>query len=340
MSYTRTKTISVSYIDHVFHRDANGNVTVSEVERHKDIDINVRVDTTPFDNSVDSCGRHVGALTGSIVGFKLADVAVKKESEQAIVNSVVSGFTTLIDQNLTLQNAGVEAEMHALAGELLQQCKELSYKREVMNKDFNRIKSRYMELFGDINKELNNRIRQLIKPCFDFVSQVRKEQNRRIENNLLSVATIGGKENDEARLAIQASKIKHNAEVLIGNAKDFVLSNKSLHNAKQAFLIDGGISAFCYAPVVIANWQDEATTNTMRVYSNPIFKDRDVVFNSLNDYARMLKEKEQAPDARMRITNYFNRMLSAYNDGTPRKSRVAALANEMYAKNSIKTITV
>ena len=96
--------------------------------------------------------------------------------------------------------------MHALAGELMQQCKELEYKHEVMNKDFNRIKSRYTSLFETITKELNNRLKQLIKPCFDFVSEVRLEQNRRIETSLLSVATTTGKESDAVRIAKRKEK--------------------------------------------------------------------------------------------------------------------------------------
>ena len=172
MSYSEKKTLPVEYTDHEYRlvgKGDNVHVETYEVSRTKYIEVNVKVNTTPFDNSVNRCGDHVGTLTGSIIGFKTANVASKVNNEKKIANSVTSGFSSLIEQNLALQNAGIEAEMHAIAGELMQQCKELDYKHEVMNKDFNRIKSRYTSLFETITKEMNNRIKQLIKPCFDFV---------------------------------------------------------------------------------------------------------------------------------------------------------------------------
>ena len=158
MSYTETKTLPVNYEDHEYRLVGSGNnayVETYPVTRTKYIDVNVNVDTTPFDYSVDNCGDHIGTLTGSIVGFKTANVASKIDNEKKIVNSVTSGFSSMIEQNLSLQNAGLEAQMHALAGELMQQCKELEYKHEVMNKDFNRIKSRYTSLFETIYKLCN-----------------------------------------------------------------------------------------------------------------------------------------------------------------------------------------
>ena len=143
MSYTRTKRILVNYIDHDYRivgTGQNQSIQIIEIPSTQPVDINVIVETEPFDHSVDNCGHHIGALTDSIVGFKTANVLSKQENEKAIVNSATSGFASLIEQNLSLQNAGLEAQMHALAGELMQQCKTLADKHEVMNKDFNRIK--------------------------------------------------------------------------------------------------------------------------------------------------------------------------------------------------------
>ena len=159
MSYTVSKTISVEYEDHVSRLVKSGDsysIETDTVTKHKNVTVNVNVDTDPFDASVDDSARSLGTLTDSIVGFKTASVAAKKTNEQAIVGHVGSGFLNMIEQNINLQNAGMEAEMHALASELKQQCDELGHKHDVMNKDFNRIKSRYMDLFETINKEFKN----------------------------------------------------------------------------------------------------------------------------------------------------------------------------------------
>ena len=341
MSYTEKKTLPVEYIDHEYRLVGSGNnvsVETYEVSRTKYIDVNVKVNTTPFDNSVSRCGDHVGTLTGSIIGFKTANVASKVENEKQIVNSVTSGFSSLIEQNLALQNAGIEAEMHALAGELMQQCKELDYKHEVMTKDFNRIKTRYTSLFETITKEMNNRIKQLIKPCFDFVSQVRQEQNRRIETTLLSVATTTGRESDSARIAIQASKMKSNAENLISTAGGYIKGNKSLGIAKNTFCIDTGESdKVCYAPVIVAYSGDESSSLKASIYVNPIIDGNKEAKESLLNTANSLKEREVSIEDKNRIGGYFNQMLSDVSDGSARSQRIVAMMKGFFENNSFKT---
>ena len=331
----------MEYIDHEYELVESGkNVQVKtyEVKRTKKIDVNINVDSKPFDNSVDRCGEHLGALTGSIIGFKAANVASKIENEKQIVNSVVSGFSSLIDQNLTLQNKGLEAEMHALAGELIQQNKELEHKHDVMNKDYNRIKSRYTSLFDTINKEFGNRIKLLIKPCIDFVSQVRHEQNRRIDSTLLSVATTTGKESDSARIAIQTSKLKNNAERLISTAGNYIIGNKSLNTVKNAFLVVGnGVDGIYYAPAVLSYSTDDTSSSKTQCFSGPLFGDNGDVKKSLLDATRDLHEREMSTEEKKNIGEYYNQMLSEVNDGSARSQRIIALMKSYFDNNSIIT---
>ena len=353
MSYTKTKTLGVKYIDHRFRLYVNGSIRPNDIklndgtriyveeveeERIKDIDVNIMVNTKPFDNSVDRCGDHIGTLTSSIIGFKAANVASKIDNEKQIVSRVTSGFSSLIEQNLTLQNVGIEAEMHALAGELMQQCKELEYKHEVMNKDFNRIKSRYISLFDTITKELNNRLKQLIKPCFDFVYQVLQEQNRRIETSLLSVATTTGKESDAARIAIQASKMKGNAEKLIFTTRNYIIGNKSLNIVKDTFLFEGnGSDKVCYTPVILCFSDDDLSSSKKHLFVNPILEDNSDIKKSLLDASSSLREIEMSFDDKKRIGDYYNQMLSTISDGSARSQRVSALMKSFFDKNSVKT---
>ena len=338
MSYTETKTLPVNYIDHDYVQIGNGNIRIVEVPRIKYINVNVNVNTTPFDYSVERCGDHVGTLTDSVIGFKTANVASKIDNEKKIVNSVTSGFSSMIEQNLSLQNAGIEAEMHALAGELMQQCKELDYKHEVMNKDFNRIKSRYSSLFDSLTKELNNRLKQLIKPCFDFVSQVRQEQNRRIETSLLSVATTTGKESDVARVSIQVSKMKSNAEYLILTAKNYIIGNKSLNTAKAAFLIEGGKKDHTYfVPVIICYSSDETSLPKKQLFANPILNSNANAQKKLLDAASSLQDRDMSYNEKKQIGGYYNMMLSEISDGSARSQRLLALMKGFFDNNLLRT---
>lgn len=342
MSYTVSRTITVEYKDHVSKLVKRGDtydIETNEVTRHKDVKVNVNVDTYPFDASVDESARSLGNLTNSIVGFKAASVAAKKANEKAIVEHVGSGFLNMIEQNINLQNAGMEAEMHALAGELKQQCDELAHKHDVMNKDFNRIKSRYMDLFETINKEFKNRMQALIKPCFDFVGQVRKEQNRRVESGLLSMVTTSGKESDSARIAIQVSKMKRNAESLIDNSSRYIDDNRSLNRAIATYSMDDkNNKGLFYAPVVIMNEQsDKSGSENTKIFFNHVIDAAGRADELIRNRQVELKDSNMGSETMSRINDYFNKQLGEFDDGTPETHRIAMQMKKLFEKNVMRT---
>ena len=168
---------------------------------------------------------------------------------------------------------------------------------------------------------MNNRIKQMIKPCFDFVNLVRQEQNRRIETSLLSVATTTGKESDSARIAIQASKMKRNAENLISTAGGYIKGNKSLSIAKDTFCID----------------TEESSPLMPTIYANPIIDGNKEAKDSLLNTANSLKEREVSIDDKNRIGAYFNQMLSDVSDGSERSQRIVSIMKGFFENNSFKT---
>lgn len=341
MSYTIPKTIKVEYEDHKSRLVRSGNsyeIKTETVIKHKDVVVNVHVNTAPFDASVDDSAYSLETLTNSIVGFKAANVAAKKANEQVIVEHVGSGFLNMIEQNINLQNAGMEAEMHALAGELKQQCDELAHKHDVMNKDFNRIKSRYMGLFETINKEFRNRMQALIKPCFDFVEQVKKEQNRRVDSSLLSMATTGGKESDSARIAIQASKMKHNAESLINTSKRYIDDNRSLSRALAIFSLADAKDDVFYAPIVVMTGHiDNSDNENLQINLNPIVAANGQTEEIVRMRQADLKEITMSSETLSRISEYFKQHLSEFDDGSAKTHRIAVQMKNFFESNVMKT---
>lgn len=341
MSYTVSKTLTIEYEDHVSRLVKRGDtydIDTKTVKCHKDVKVNVNVNTTPFDESVDDSARSLGNLTNSIVGFKAASVAAKKANESAIVKHVGAGFLNMIEQNINMQNAGIEAEMHALAGELKQQCDELAHKHDVMNKDFNRIKSRYMDLFETINKEFKNRMQALIKPCFDFVSQVKKEQNRRVESGLLSMVTTSGKESDSARIAIQVSKMKRNAEALINNSSRYIDDNRSLKRAIATFSMDERNCGVFYAPVVIMNeLSDKSGAEDTKIFFNPVIDAAGRADELIRNRQGGLKDTIMSEENMSRINDYFNKQLGEFDDGSPQTHRIAMQMKKLFEKNVMRT---
>ena len=333
MSYTVTKTISVEYTDHEYTKSGD-SISVYEVTRHKDVDINVHVDTEPFDASVDNCAHQVTGLTEAIVGFKTANVLSKQRSTAAIVDRTTNGFMQLIEQNINMQTAGLDADMNALAGELMQQCKELDHKHQVMTGDYNRIKSRYTALFDDLNKELTRRITFLMKPCFDFVKQVKQEQDRRIGSELLSTATLGCRENESVKTAIQASKVKQNATALISAAKNYVASRIALDEMVNFVSVDGNESKGYYAPVVLMHQKDDCSEGD-RVVLNASMDRNGSVEAQLRNRMNTMSATGLPADARGRIDDFFIQRMNEWNDGSPRSRRVADMLMALYGNTEL-----
>lgn len=333
MSYTVSKTISIEYTDHEISGSGE-NITVHEVTRHKDVDINIHVDTDPFDASVDHCANQVTGLTEAIVGFKTANVLSKQRSTQAIADRTTAGFIQLIEQNINMQTAGLDADMNALAGELMQQCKELEHKHDVMTSDYNRIKSRYTTLFDDLNNELKRRITFLMKPCFEFVKLVKQEQNRRIDSDLLSTATLGARENESARIAIQASKVKKNAMSLITAAKNYVASRIALDEMTDFVAVPDGQAATYYAPVVLMKSKDEQSERD-QVVLNQEMEQQGLVTRQMLGRLNSMPTQPLTAQERGRIDDFFIQRMDQWNDGSPRSRRVADQLMALYGNTEL-----
>ncbi|MBQ9356236.1 MAG: hypothetical protein IJT98_02965 [Prevotella sp.] len=333
MSYKVTKTISVPYIDHEYTVSGD-TVHTHEVTRHKNVDINIHVETEPFDDSVDECCGKVDLLTASIGGYKVAHVAAKRAASDKIVDSATAGFTGLINQSINMQTAGQDAQMHALAGELVLQCKELDHKHDVMTNDFNRIKGRYTNLFTDLDNELKRRILQLCKPCFNFVENIRQEQNRRISSNLLSTATLGARESEAARTAIQASKVKQNAASLITAARDHVASHIHMENVIKAVSVDGCENLTYYVPVMMYTRCDEQGPQRQLV-ANPVTAQG--IYQAADTTLGNLQEMPLSPDDRQRIDAHFNQMVEQQIAPQASGRRLADIMRHLYQGTEFTT---
>lgn len=336
--YSIPKDITIEYEYYDVDIDSNGKAHRVARTGYKTVTVYVNIHDEAFNASVNESVGKIEGLTGAIVGFKTANVAVKKANEQAIAGRITSGFMNMIEQNINLQNAGMEADMHALAGELTQQCKELSHKHDVMTKDFSRIKSRYTNLFETINKEFRNRMQALVKPCFDFVDMVKQEQNRRASSNLLSMATVGGKESDSARIAIQASKMKENAASLINSSRSYILENRSLNRTIAEYSLANSQTESYYAPVIVVSMSNsQAGDEQTKVYINPTCKgNKDIEILVMQQCSR-LTDGQMPADMLSRISTYFNQQLEEMNDGSAEMRRIVGQMKTLFEHSTMKT---
>ena len=97
---TKSKTVSYSYP--ASEHGGSGSKTVYFQETVP-VNINIHVDTTPFDQSVAIANATVDTLTGAVVSMNSSQCSAIHESGEKISNALTEGFYKLIGSELTTQ---------------------------------------------------------------------------------------------------------------------------------------------------------------------------------------------------------------------------------------------
>ena len=129
MSYTRNyrERIAVNYSGSVSYRypasqnGGSGTAHYSGTE-YEEVDVNINVDTNPFDNSVENCNRNVNLLTGAVVATEAAQIVSIDKNSKKVASTIISGFFGYIRSEISQQIAELSQNIDAQ----LMHLKELS----------------------------------------------------------------------------------------------------------------------------------------------------------------------------------------------------------------------
>jgi hypothetical protein len=138
-------------------------------------EIVIHVDTEPFDRSVSRVNGHVDALTGAVVAMNAAQVAAINQTAAEVSNSLLSGFFQTIKAEISQQLQALDSVVKATFGLILEQGKAVTQKKDQLETDFNRISSRYVNLFNNLDTECYRRIYELDKPAFTLSEKIQKK---------------------------------------------------------------------------------------------------------------------------------------------------------------------
>jgi hypothetical protein len=291
MSYTRTynRTISEKISKHLsvsYTNDSNGKLNTIRVtldnKSHnfsgngsKTIDINteipvtidIDVDTTPFDRSVDQCNTNVNLLTGAVVATEAAQIVSIQKNSEKVAGTIVNGFFGYIRSEISQQinelTQSIDAQLMHLR-ELSQACMD---KKRQMDVDFTRISGRYIKIFDDLNVELYNRVHELDKPTFVFRKELDKQQQRSTNNDLISVASLGGQETGQLLTKLSVSVTKKRALDTLTQVKIFLWQQNHLNRTIQKSRINESVESAQFAPVCFIEMQEEQGKIVRQVHS-------------------------------------------------------------------------
>ena len=217
----------------------NGGTDYHDLGHAETVDVDIEVDTDPFDESVSSCNSHVNALTGSVTATEAAQVLSINENSKKVAKTIITGFFKNVQADISSRILELSQKVDSRLMHLREQAKMLQSKKAQMESDYQRTRARYSKIIEDLNKELENRVRALDEPIFKMVSIVEVESERMINADFADIASIIAKENTALSAQIGAAMTKKRAKQAISQAVDFLKIQKMTNMAIDRSTISG-----------------------------------------------------------------------------------------------------
>lgn len=337
MSYSRQyhQRIAVPYSVTVnYPASQNGGSTSKSGTVYEDVYVNIEVDTDPFDASVAGCNRSVNLLTGAVAATEAAQIVSIKSNANRVAGTIIEGFFKTIRSEISQQVVELAQRIDAHLLHLRELAKSCRSKQKQMDTDYNRLSSRYLKIFDDLNQELSNRIYELDKPAFVFKKECDKHAIRTSGNDMVSTIAVFGSEGGNLQAKISASVAKKRALDTINKANGFLWEQKKLVNTINQSMINENANSKKYAPVCFAETQGEKDLIGFNVYQ-PDFLQH---INSSEIAEKFKRQNWTCPTKRNdNILHYFNAMVSkSYSSTNQHDERVKEMILKIFDLDSIK----
>ena len=265
MSYSRSYSEVVTG-SQTFSYPASQNGGSRTVQISIPVNINILVDTSPFDRSVNQCGNNIDLLTAAVVATESAEILSKKRNANKIADSIIDGFFGYIRSDISQQISELSTRIDSQILHLKELMLACVAKKNQMESDYNRISSRYGKIFDDLNAEIKNRVYELDKPTFIFKSEIDCQKIRAAENDLVNTVAISGIEGNELSSKISVSIVKRRALNALKSAKKFIHQQHGLNNSIGKCMLNDSKSFIYFSPVCFIETKDNDIKSTKNIF--------------------------------------------------------------------------
>lgn len=341
MSYNRrfSKTITIHYSGTVSYPASERGGTVSYSGYATEVvDVNVHVDTDPFDNSIDKCNGQVNLLTGAVVATEAAQVKSINDNSRQVASTIVKGFFQTIGSEISQQINELKNNIEATSLHLVELARRCLEKKEQMGVDYQRLCQRYMKIFENLNNELENRIYEVDRPIFGMKEKVSHYASLAEETDMVSTVVVSGAEEAKLQAQMASASLKDKASVAINAAYGYLQKQKVMNQSIDTNMHNENISATYYVPVIASSVCDEAGVFTNKLYSADKF-DRELTSNSILQSLMRSEWKPMSQAEKDKIEQHFNTEVSNHFTGTStHEARVRSAVLKMFSDNSMQRL--
>ena len=229
------------------------------------VDIAVTVNTEPFDGSVTRFNTSINALGGSVIAMKTAQCAAILQTAREVSAKLINGFFGLINTELSQQIQALDSAIKADFGLIQELGKAVAEKKNVMESDYNRIASRYIKIFAELDSECYKRIYALDKQSFGFSEKVQKQLLSETPSDAAAMNLLGIAEVSSSKTFVFVSSLNRKALEVLKTMHDYITQESRIDSLIDSFLhhekTDGSIPL--YIPVIWSesDMLEESTAN-------------------------------------------------------------------------------
>jgi len=340
MSYSRQyhQRIAVSYSGSVsYPASQNGGTAHYSGTEYEDVCINIDVDTTPFDNSVDDCNSDVNLLTGAVVATEAAQLVSIEKNSKKVAGTITDGFFGYIRSEISQQISELTQNINAQLIHLGEMAKRCRSKQKQMETDYNRITGRYLKIFEDLNNELSNRVHELNKPAFVFKNNCDEHANRTSDNDLVSTVAVFGSEGGRLHAEISASVAKRSAYNAVRQANTFLSKKRRCDATINQSMLKGTTSATYYSPVCFIETKNEKSQINRNLFQPDFLPqlNANMLIDNFQDHGWSSLTKEKTDN----IQRYFNSEINnAFTSTSQHDNRVRDMIVRIFDLNSLECL--
>jgi len=223
------------------------------------VDVTIHVDTGPFDNSVDRFNTSIGVLGGSVVAMKIAQCDAINQAADNVSLAIINGFFGTINTELSQQLQALDSAIKAGLGLILNQGKAVTAKKSDMDSDYNRISSRYIKIFENLDDECYKRIITLDRPSFNLSQKVQKQLINDAACNAAAMNLLAVYEIASSKTLIIISSLNKKTLEILQTLHSYIMQESNVKTLINSLLFNEEIAEKIpvYIPVV---WCESDTT--------------------------------------------------------------------------------
>ncbi|MDR2841730.1 MAG: hypothetical protein LBV52_00835 [Spirochaetaceae bacterium] len=347
MSYTRryhdSITVSGSKTVSYPKSDSGGSHTISYSETVP-LDITINVLTEPFDNSVANTNRSIDVLTGAVVAMNAAQCAAIKKTAEEVSAHIIDGFFGTIKTELSQQIQALDSAIKAGFGLIAEQGKAVSAQKNVMENDYNRISSRYVTLFKDLDNECYKRIYALDKQSFSLSQKVQRTLLCETGSNEAAKSLLTILEEASSKTMIAVSGINRKTQEILRTLQNYITQETKIAGLIDSFLYDDSVNNKndLFVPVIFSESSGLTDKGNIQDCAMPDFISSDgksKIAKQVLDFGANTAWDDIHEDENLLLDRELNsRCESYFTEGSEIQNRVYKTMIELWHKSKLQAI--